>query len=586
MAAALLNRTEERAVWDSARNAAKLNFRPKDYETLEIYEKDFRRNSRTKSRAPEEKAFQESSTGGGREAEQNLEQADYFNSTLPPSKSMLQENLQHQREQNDFEDEYRPLPSPTRSSLRSPNKDPTIRSKEGYRVTFADKNFSDLSSENDTPDKPLQNSSDINCTRKPHYSNADKSGESAVPRDCRSQNFRNNCLTPTPVRSKATGDNERTKFSLVDGADRYTGDLKNLTKPSYADEPKFSSERLLRASTDLYVSTHLNDSPLASNHLSALRKGFTDVPGIYTLPSKPTLGLSRQFTSKMESQSEYGDPKKTWRSDNVAAQKMDILANGMKRSSSLNSLLTPKPVSSYAVKYSDSLFSGAECQEKDRPFSSEMDSTTNFLQQLMDLVDRYWNGSGSLLQNQRFLVPARELLSSYLLTNHNKTAMPRTSCGVDKEYDSTDFLKEKLKKVIEENHILQSKISKLESKATANGDKGILSASQDDLQQKYEKLSLQVESLQQQLKQAHKLHETVNLLHDSQRSLVCTNEYLLQQLNKASPSYTSNTPFSSIKPRITSDKYLSSESSDQSASSPAHSSGQYRTPERLSMCPL
>ncbi|KAE8609110.1 hypothetical protein XENTR_v10011716 [Xenopus tropicalis] len=247
--------------------------------------------------------------------------------------------------------EYRPLPSPTRSSLRSPNKDPTIRSKEGYRVTFADKNFSDLSSENDTPDKPLQNSSDINCTRKPHYSNADKSGESAVPRDCRSQNFRNNCLTPTPVRSKATGDNERTKFSLVDGADRYTGDLKNLTKPSYADEPKFSSERLLRASTDLYVSTHLNDSPLASNHLSALRKGFTDVPGIYTLPSKPTLGLSRQFTSKMESQSEYGDPKKTWRSDNVAAQKMDILANGMKRSSSLNSLLTPKPVSSYAVKY-------------------------------------------------------------------------------------------------------------------------------------------------------------------------------------------------------------------------------------------
>ncbi|KAE8609108.1 hypothetical protein XENTR_v10011716 [Xenopus tropicalis] len=357
MAAALLNRTEERAVWDSARNAAKLNFRPKDYETLEIYEKDFRRNSRTKSRAPEEKAFQESSTGGGREAEQNLEQADYFNSTLPPSKSMLQENLQHQREQNDFEDEYRPLPSPTRSSLRSPNKDPTIRSKEGYRVTFADKNFSDLSSENDTPDKPLQNSSDINCTRKPHYSNADKSGESAVPRDCRSQNFRNNCLTPTPVRSKATGDNERTKFSLVDGADRYTGDLKNLTKPSYADEPKFSSERLLRASTD-------------------------------------------------------------------------------------------------------------------------------------------------------------------------------------------------------------------------------------DLQQKYEKLSLQVESLQQQLKQAHKLHETVNLLHDSQRSLVCTNEYLLQQLNKASPSYVLNTPFSSIKPRITSDKYLSSESSDQSASSPAHSSGQYRTPERLSMCPL
>ncbi|OCT82487.1 hypothetical protein XELAEV_18025018mg [Xenopus laevis] len=83
------------------------------------------------------------------------------------------------------------------------------------------------------------------------------------------------------------------------------------------------------SSTDLYVSTHLNDSPLSSNHLSALRKGLTDVPGIYTLPSKPALGLSHKLTAKMEKQSEYGDQKKTWRCE-VAVQKMDALASGIK----------------------------------------------------------------------------------------------------------------------------------------------------------------------------------------------------------------------------------------------------------------
>ncbi|MGH0144731.1 UNVERIFIED_CONTAM: hypothetical protein FKN15_011415 [Acipenser sinensis] len=38
---------------------------------------------------------------------------------------------------SDLEEEYRPLPSPPRSSLRSPGKSPT-RSKDGFRVTFSD----------------------------------------------------------------------------------------------------------------------------------------------------------------------------------------------------------------------------------------------------------------------------------------------------------------------------------------------------------------------------------------------------------------------------------------------------------------
>ncbi|KAI4558820.1 hypothetical protein MJG53_013851 [Ovis ammon polii x Ovis aries] len=65
----------------------------------------------------------------------------------------------------------------------------------------------------------------------------------------------------------------------------------------------------------------------------------------------------------------------------------------------------------------------------------------------------------------------------------------------------------------------------------------LLKLSSDDLLRKNQQLNMQVSCLNQELAQLKKLEETVTLLHESQRSLVVTNEYLLQQLNKEQKGY-------------------------------------------------
>lgn len=335
-----------------------------------------------------------------------------------------------------------------------------------------------------------------------------------------------------------------------------------------------SRDRLLRLSSDLYVTTHLTDPPTSSNSLSTLRKGFTDVSKTYTLPSKPTLANTHLSTGKSLN---------SWSSDRSSSIKYDSLSapqNGMKRASSLNSLIS-QVSSVYPEKHSDDLLRGNELKKRDVSRSSELISINDVLHQLMDLVDRYWNGSGSLLQNQRFLVPARDLLSQLRSAKQMSHVDSAISHGQDEDGETTDSLKLKLIKVMEENHFLRTKVYKLENQAARKEGLGGLSLSQDDLRQKYEQLSCQVESLHQQLEKNNKMQDTVSLLHNSQRSLVCTNEYLLQQLNKVSPTAVFKPQGTSLD-RTSMDRYIYSEPSTTSS----HSAEHYRTPERLSLCPL
>ncbi|KAF4010787.1 hypothetical protein G4228_002768 [Cervus hanglu yarkandensis] len=100
-----------------------------------------------------------------------------------------------------------------------------------------------------------------------------------------------------------------------------------------------------------------------------------------------------------------------------------------------------------------------------------------------------------------------------------------------------ESLKQKLVRVLEENLILSEKIQRLEEGATTSTVSGHPSHTYDDLLRKNQQLNMQVSCLNQELAQLKKLEETVTLLHESQRSLVVTNEYLLQQLNKEQKGY-------------------------------------------------
>ncbi|XP_073515795.1 leucine-rich repeat-containing protein 36 isoform X2 [Phyllobates terribilis] len=561
---------DERPVRDSERKNAKFTFRLKDYKTQEMPEMKMGSFEKSptylqKTSANAHLDFTLSSADYGKIHDRGKERQDYTKGSSA-AKYQTEEQQSSVRPQSDFDDEYRSLPSPPRSSLRSPG--PSSRTKEAQRVTFAESTISELFPKQEDLGRRLESGDDFISTGTPAFIPLDKP-DSAF-------SYKNTYLTSTPVRKESAG-SERS---------RVNADILNDIGQSaeYRDRQKSTEEtsrdRLLRLSSDLYVTTHLTDPSTSSNSLSALRKGFTDVSKTYTLPSKPTLANAPLSTGKSPSRPEFRD-KNWWGPDRGSGAKFDSLSvaqNGMKRAGSLNSLLSP-PVST------DDLWSGNELKKRERPGFGEGPGVNDVLHQLMDLVDRYWNGSGSLLQNQRFLGPARDLLSRLSSTSPGSQAHPTGSPRQDdNDGETTDSAKLKLIKVMEENHFLQSRVCKLENQAAWKEGTGRSSPPQDDLRQKYERLSLQVESLQQQLEKTNKLQETVNLLHNSQRSLVCTNEYLLQQLNKISPNAVSK-PRGTSPDRTSTERPRYSEATEPSAPL-SHSAGHYRTLERLSLCPL
>ncbi|XP_027474373.1 leucine-rich repeat-containing protein 36 isoform X9 [Zalophus californianus] len=200
------------------------------------------------------------------------------------------------------------------------------------------------------------------------------------------------------------------------------------------------------------------------------------------------------------------------------------------------------------------------------PISARTSHVATVLRQLLELVDKHWNGSGSLLLNKKFLAfkigpcaqpeflagPARDLLLTLVVP-----APSQQWCHSHPEDTSKTFrrremelkeaghvvpndmesLKQKLVRVLEENLILSEKIKQLEEGAATLIVSGHQSHTYDDLLRKNQQLNMQVACLNQELAQLKKLEETVALLHESQRSLVVTNEYLLQQLNKEQKGY-------------------------------------------------
>ncbi|XP_075694491.1 leucine-rich repeat-containing protein 36 [Rhinoderma darwinii] len=565
-----LETLDERSVRDSERKNAKYNFRLKDYKTKEMPEmengglgksNDFTQKTTAKAHLD----FNLSNTDFSKINDRENERTDYMKGISPKSKYQTEDHQSYGQPRSDFEDEYRPLPSPTRSSLRSPS--PSSRAKEGHRVTFAESNVAELFLKKEDLAGCLESDDDLTSPKKKTSTNSDKSAFS----------FKNTYLTSTPVRKEsASSERVRVDTGVFDdfGQSRVSRDRLKSTEES-------SRDRLLRLSSDLYVTTHLTDPPTSSNSLSTLRKGFTDVSKTYTLPSKLTLANAHLSAGKSLSRPEFNrDYKNSWsaaRTSSINYDNVSVPQNGIKRASSLNSLLSPPET------YNEDLLSVTELKSE-RSRSSEVPSINDVLHQLMDLVDRYWNGSGSLLQNRRFLVPARDLLSRLMSANPT-SQVDATIRHVQEGEETTDSVNLKLIKVMEENHFLRTKVYKLENQAARKEGSGGLSLPPDDLRQKYEQLSLQVKSLQQQLEKTDKLQETVNLLHNSQRSLVCTNEYLLQQLNKISPTAISKPPRGTSPDRTSMDRYLYSEQSESSAPS-SHSTGHYRTPERLSLCPL
>uniref|UniRef100_A0A8C8Z754 Leucine rich repeat containing 36 n=1 Tax=Prolemur simus TaxID=1328070 RepID=A0A8C8Z754_PROSS len=140
---------------------------------------------------------------------------------------------------------------------------------------------------------------------------------------------------------------------------------------------------------------------------------------------------------------------------------------------------------------------------------------------------------------------------------------------------SEESLKQKLVRVLEENLILSEKIQQLEEGAATSTVSGHQSHAYDDLLRKNQQLTMQMACLNQELAQLKKLEETVALLHESQRSLVVTNEYLLQQLNKEQKGYSGKALLPPEKSHHLGSSSPFGKSTLSSSSPVTHDTGQY-----------
>ncbi|XP_006531120.1 leucine-rich repeat-containing protein 36 isoform X3 [Mus musculus] len=427
---------------------------------------------------------------------------------------------------------------PPQSTVRSPEK----MTRDGYRVSFLDTKSSGSSPEKDLIPKPdaYPCTHDASLGKRLDVGDSNQILPCQLPSEVCLDHYGNQysqtlCLHGSLVKRAQKGKNYR-EHSIKPSQDKKAttshpcGDL--LTSLS---NPDSSTGRLLRLSSDLYATTHFNSDPaLLANveqQLSSLRD-FTPAPGSF--PSSPALGNSLRTLLLPPGTPENREiPTKRSLSPSRRGfkRKDGILANpSLKRGFQDATGSEAQPLSSDLGSLHG--LSGNHSP----PISARTPHVATVLRQLLELVDKHWNGSGSLLLDKKFLGPARDLLLSLVVPAPSQQwrrsklddKAGKALCWRETELkeagllvpNDVESLKQKLVKVLEENLVLSEKIQQLEGTAATSIVSGHPSHTHDELLRKNQQLTIQVACLTQELTQLKRLEETVALLHESQSSCI------------------------------------------------------------------
>ncbi|XP_020740563.2 leucine-rich repeat-containing protein 36 isoform X3 [Odocoileus virginianus] len=468
--------------------------------------------------------------------------------------------------ENNQEDEIRRY-SPHQLAVRSPEK----MAKEGYRISFLDNKSSGSSPEKDVIPKPdtYQLTHDASLGKRLDVGDSSQIHPYQLPSDVGLENY-DSLYSQNLSLHGSIGKRPQRNKNYREYSTKPSNNMKATTSHSCGDlltslsNPDSSTGRLLKLSSDLYAATHFNSDPaLVVNVEQQLATSISDLTQARgSFPNNSVLGDSLRTLLLPTGTSENRE--------NLTKRSLSPSRRGFRRKENILATLNTKHGFKDAT--------GSEPLSSDLgslhglpgnhspPVSARTSHVATVLRQLLELVDKHWNGSGSLLLNKKFLAfktgpcaqpeflagPARDLLLTLVVP-----APSQQWCRLHPEDTSKTFhrremelketgqlvpndmenLKQKLVRVLEENLILSEKIQRLEEGATTSVVSGHLSHTYDDLLRKNQQLNMQVSCLNQELAQLKKLEETVTLLHESQRSLVVTNEYLLQQLNKEQKGY-------------------------------------------------
>ncbi|XP_059732619.1 leucine-rich repeat-containing protein 36 isoform X2 [Bos taurus] len=457
--------------------------------------------------------------------------------------------------------------SPHQMTVRSPEK----MAKEGYRISFLDNKSSGSSPEKDLIPKPdtYQLTHDASLGKRLDVGDSSQIHPYQLPSDVGLENYDSHYSQNLSLHGSIGKRPQRNK-NYREYSTKPSNNMKATTSHSCGDlltslsNPDSSTGRLLKLSSDLYAATHFNSDPaLVVNVEQQLATSLSDLTQAHgSFPNNSILGDSLRTLLLPTGTSENRE--------NLTKRSLSPSRRGFRRKENILATLNTKHGFRDAT--------GSEPLSSDLgslhglpgnhspPVSARTSHVATVLRQLLELVDKHWNGSGSLLLNKKFLAfktgpcaqpeflagPARDLLLTLVVPAPSQQWCRSHPEDTSKAFHRREMelketgqlvpndmegLKQKLVRVLEENLILSEKVQRLEEGATTSIVSGHPSHTYDDLLRKNQQLNMQVSCLNQELAQLKKLEETVTLLHESQRSLVVTNEYLLQQLNKEQKGY-------------------------------------------------
>ncbi|TMS11049.1 Centrosomal protein of 72 kDa [Larimichthys crocea] len=178
------------------------------------------------------------------------------------------------------------------------------------------------------------------------------------------------------------------------------------------------------------------------------------------------------------------------------------------------------------------------------------------LEMLLNLVDKHWMGERSLHHNNNFLSQAVQILSmmendissreaevrtlrreadalsfqAAVREEEHKTEVRNLSAQLEESRSACGKLNEQLRIVLEENVALQKQLIKLERQYLKSMMKSSPISQIKEAQTEVEALRKEIEGLREKVQEAEKVKDLSNMLQESHRSLVATNECLLAEL--------------------------------------------------------
>ncbi|XP_028436264.1 centrosomal protein of 72 kDa isoform X3 [Perca flavescens] len=178
------------------------------------------------------------------------------------------------------------------------------------------------------------------------------------------------------------------------------------------------------------------------------------------------------------------------------------------------------------------------------------------LEMLLNLVDKHWMGERSLHHNNNFLSQAVQILcmmendvssreaevrtlrreadalsfQAAAQEEEHKTEVRNLSAQLEEARSAVGKLNEQLRIVLEENVALQKQLIKLERQYLKTMMKSSPITQIKEAQTEVEELRKEIEGLREKVLEAEKVKDLSNMLQESHRSLVATNECLLAEL--------------------------------------------------------